>query len=189
MRPGGWGMSRMIESAVTDLPEPDSPTIPSVSPLLMCRSMPSTARTMPSSVKKCVFNPLTSRSRSAMEPPRSGLPATRQLAKRLERARDVVAIHVLVGDTADGGGSHRVHLDLPRRAAPDQRLGGGRAALDSHDDDIGLHAREIHHQSWQLRQALAEPAGVVVILRQAVDHALEGHDAGGGDDTRLPHAA
>ena len=31
MRPGGW-TSRMIDSAVTDLPLPDSPTSPSVSP-------------------------------------------------------------------------------------------------------------------------------------------------------------
>jgi len=35
MRPGGCGMSRMTLSAVTDFPEPDSPTMPSVSPLLM----------------------------------------------------------------------------------------------------------------------------------------------------------
>ena len=26
--PGGFGMRRLIESEVTDLPEPDSPTIP-----------------------------------------------------------------------------------------------------------------------------------------------------------------
>src|SRR6266850_1359484 len=69
MRPGGCGISRITLSAVTDLPEPDSPTMPSVSPLLMYRSTPSTARTTPSSVKKCVLSPLTSRSRSAMEPP------------------------------------------------------------------------------------------------------------------------
>ncbi len=32
MRPGGDGIRRMIESALTDLPEPDSPTMPSVEP-------------------------------------------------------------------------------------------------------------------------------------------------------------
>ena len=69
MRPGGVGISRMMLSAVTLLPHPDSPTTPRVSPLLMWRSMPSTARTTPSSVKKWVFSPLTSRRRSAMEPP------------------------------------------------------------------------------------------------------------------------
>ena len=35
MRPGGVGIRRMIDSAVTLLPQPDSPTTPSVSPLLM----------------------------------------------------------------------------------------------------------------------------------------------------------
>src|SRR5207245_1603451 len=40
-----------------------------VSPRLMWKSIPSTARTTPSSVKKYVFSPLTSSSRSAMTPP------------------------------------------------------------------------------------------------------------------------
>jgi len=34
MRPGGSGISRRIELAVTDLPQPLSPTIASVSPSL-----------------------------------------------------------------------------------------------------------------------------------------------------------
>src|SRR5437867_2233020 len=69
MRPGGVGISRMMLSAVTLFPEPDWPTMPSVSPRLMWKSIPSTARTTPSSVKKYVFSPLTSSSRSAMAPP------------------------------------------------------------------------------------------------------------------------
>ena len=40
----------MIESAVTDLPEPDSPTTPSVAPGRSSRSTPSTARISPASV-------------------------------------------------------------------------------------------------------------------------------------------
>ena len=44
----------MIESAVTDLPHPDSPTIPSVRPRSTEKLTPSTARTTPSRVKKCV---------------------------------------------------------------------------------------------------------------------------------------
>src|SRR5262245_9479034 len=42
MRPGGW-TSRMIDSAVTDLPLPDSPTRPSVSPRAIWKLMLSTA--------------------------------------------------------------------------------------------------------------------------------------------------
>src|SRR5438309_1554256 len=39
--------SRRIERPRVDLPQPDSPTSPSVSPCLIVRSMPSTARTWP----------------------------------------------------------------------------------------------------------------------------------------------
>ena len=60
--PGGCGMSRMSESAVTDLPQPDSPTMPSVSPWSSSNDTPSTARTTPSRVKNCVWRSVTARS-------------------------------------------------------------------------------------------------------------------------------
>src|ERR1700730_8019347 len=41
--PGGLGTSRMMESEVTDLPQPDSPTMPSVSPGASEKLTPSTA--------------------------------------------------------------------------------------------------------------------------------------------------
>ncbi len=41
--PGGTGMSRVIDSLVTDLPEPDSPTMQTVSPWSTVKLMPSTA--------------------------------------------------------------------------------------------------------------------------------------------------
>ena len=46
MRPGGC-TSRMIDSAVTDLPLPDSPTRPSVSPARISKLTSSTAGTGP----------------------------------------------------------------------------------------------------------------------------------------------
>ena len=49
MRPGGW-IRRSTLSAVTDLPHPDSPTMPSVSPASTCSETPSTARAMPAPV-------------------------------------------------------------------------------------------------------------------------------------------
>src|SRR5258707_15308863 len=58
--PGGSGINRMSERFATDLPEPDSPTIPSVSPRLSSKLMPSTAFTTPSSVSKYVRRTLTS---------------------------------------------------------------------------------------------------------------------------------
>src|SRR5438105_8316917 len=54
-------MSRMIERLVTDFPEPDSPTMPKVSPRFRSKLMPSTALTVPSSVSKYVRRSLTER--------------------------------------------------------------------------------------------------------------------------------
>src|SRR4051812_29736907 len=59
MRPGGSWMSRMIERFVTDFPDPDSPTMPSVSPRRTSKLTPLTALTTPSSPKKCVSRPCT----------------------------------------------------------------------------------------------------------------------------------
>jgi hypothetical protein len=53
-----------MESAVTDFPEPDSPTIPSVAPRSSEKLTPSTAWTTPSRVKKCVLRSVISRSAS-----------------------------------------------------------------------------------------------------------------------------
>src|SRR5262245_11305785 len=50
MRPGGCGISPRIDIVDTLLPEPDSPTMPSVSPGKTSYEMSSTACTMPSSV-------------------------------------------------------------------------------------------------------------------------------------------
>ena len=49
---------------VTLLPEPDSPTIPNVSPRRTSNESPSTALTMPSGVGKCTLRSRTSRSGS-----------------------------------------------------------------------------------------------------------------------------
>jgi hypothetical protein len=52
VRASRGGNSRITESAVTLLPHPDSPTIPSVSPGNTSSETPSTARVIPSTVKK-----------------------------------------------------------------------------------------------------------------------------------------
>src|ERR1051326_7858379 len=62
IRAGGVGSSRTIESAVTDLPQPDSPTMPSVRPASTLKLTPSTACTTPSRVKKCARRSVTSSS-------------------------------------------------------------------------------------------------------------------------------
>jgi hypothetical protein len=59
------GLRPMIDRQVTLLPEPDSPTIPSVWPFSTEKETPSTALTIPSSVRKDVCRSLTSRSDKA----------------------------------------------------------------------------------------------------------------------------
>src|SRR5437870_2515714 len=53
IRPGS-GTSRRMEKAVIVFPEPDSPTMPTVSPRLTLKLIPSTAWTIPREVKNCV---------------------------------------------------------------------------------------------------------------------------------------
>src|SRR3954469_22446990 len=55
------GLRPMIVRQVTLLPEPDSPTMPSVLPFSTWKLTPSTALTTPSSVRKCVRRSFTSR--------------------------------------------------------------------------------------------------------------------------------
>jgi hypothetical protein len=52
IRPGGMGMSRMTEAAVTLLPQPDSPTSPRVSPASIVMLTSSTALRTPPRTSK-----------------------------------------------------------------------------------------------------------------------------------------
>src|SRR5512137_2207870 len=54
-------MRYMIESAVTDFPQPLSPTSPTTSPSPMSKSTPSTACTVPWAVANSVFSPRMAR--------------------------------------------------------------------------------------------------------------------------------
>src|SRR6185312_4231145 len=67
------GFRPMIVRQVTLLPQPDSPTIASVFPFSTENDTPSTAPTMPSSVRNCVFRSRTSRSATAVSLPRPPL--------------------------------------------------------------------------------------------------------------------
>ena len=63
----------MIDLAATLLPEPDSPTMPSVSPRCSVKLTPSTARTTPASVKNQVRRSLTRSKRFVPALPVAGL--------------------------------------------------------------------------------------------------------------------
>src|ERR1700686_1794899 len=60
--PGGSGIRRRMEFAVTDFPQPLPPKIASVSPSSTWNETPSTARMTPSGVRKCVCRFSTSSS-------------------------------------------------------------------------------------------------------------------------------
>src|ERR1700682_1930545 len=64
IRPGS-GTSRRMEKAVIVFPEPDSPTMPTVSPRETLKLMPSTAWTIPREVKNCVRRSSTRNSGAA----------------------------------------------------------------------------------------------------------------------------
>src|SRR4051794_19153082 len=78
MSPALRGIRCINSRAVVDLPQPDSPTMPTVSPLAMENETSSTARTVllmanrPPRTGKCFVRPLTCSSGCAM-PPRSSM--------------------------------------------------------------------------------------------------------------------
>src|SRR5262249_24487556 len=103
-------MSRRMEFAVTDLPQPLSPTIATVSPRSTTNETPSTARLTPSGVRKCVCRFSTSSS------------AIGAASKALRHAR-IERVAQTVAEQVDGKHRHReecrreehdVGLDLPQ---------------------------------------------------------------------------
>ena len=78
----------MIDSDVTLLPQPDSPTRPMISPRSTWKSMPSTARTTPSRVWNDVRRPRTSSRRSSPRSAPSRAVRDELLDDRLVEARD-----------------------------------------------------------------------------------------------------
>src|SRR5438552_15934701 len=90
----------MIVMQVTLLPQPDSPTIASVSPFSTENEMPSTAPTMPSSVLNEVFRSLTSSRAMA----RNGRRRLREPDPRIDPC--VQQVHQQVGNNDNDRGEH-----------------------------------------------------------------------------------
>src|SRR5688572_18515761 len=180
MRPGGCGTRPMIESAVTLLPQPDSPTMPRVRPRPRLRSTPSTARTSPRSEAKCVRSPRTSRRllvlgnlffdhRAVEDAPRP----------RLARAALEVGDEALVRLVVEASQLFQrigvvVHPDVEVRVLfleIDQERGGLPAALVSARGLAGLERRD---------QALGEgPLRFLKGLGGLSDHLLVGQHVAG----------
>src|SRR5260370_641219 len=130
MRPGGEGTRRSTDSAVTLLPQPDSPTIARVSPGMTWNETPSTARTTPSRVKNQVL-------RSAIS--RSGLGAA--AAARLAAPKALIAGNASAY-AAMARGLARGEEDAAHQARHPRHLGDG----DREDDVLDAGAGQRHQR-------------------------------------------
>src|SRR5581483_4394524 len=128
-RAGGLGIRPMIDSAETDLPEPDSPTMPSVSPGRIDQLTPSTALTTPASVSKWTRRSSISINGSPAAAavgllPSSVIGASERPSSefRIERVADPVAHeHETEDGVHDGHGREEPHEVL----VPEEALAGG----------------------------------------------------------------
>src|SRR5258706_6893297 len=120
---GGTGSKRKIESAVTLLPEPLSPTMPSASPSSSEKLTPSTAWTGPSRVLNCTFRSLTSSSLANAitfhETRRVGVTLLALRHIRVERVAQPVAHQV---NTQDGEQDRQAWQQRQQRVGRDVRL-------------------------------------------------------------------
>src|ERR1700693_4283397 len=130
----GSSSSRMIDLAHTLLPEPDSPTMPRVSPAKRSKLTPSTARTGPASVRNQVRRSLTLRIGAS---PRSRMriqPVPDAVAHEIEakhhrkdgnsgEGRAPPLLHELtpVGDHRTPFGSGRHHAEAEERQASEHQ--------------------------------------------------------------------
>ena len=131
IRPGGLGINLRIESAVTDFPQPDSPTIPSASPSATSKLMPSSARMTPASV-------LNSTTRSRML--RTGLEVDSDMIELGGNFFGVERVLQGIGEHIEGDHEHEKESGSPEEVAEvsAQHVTGGRgehgAPADSIDD-------------------------------------------------------
>src|SRR5215813_2913383 len=111
--PGGCGINCIIECAVTDFPQPLSPTIATVSPASTVNETPSTARLTPSGVRKWVCR--FSISSKAMSVSLQSLDHARieRIAKSIAKQIDGEDCH----REEDRGEENNVGLDLPEGTA------------------------------------------------------------------------
>src|SRR6185436_4308387 len=113
MRPGGCGTRPMIASAVTLLPQPDSPTRPRVRPASSARLTPSTAGTVErrpaSSTSNSTLSPVTS-SNLIFDERAVGDPRRARLRRQAAHER-LVALEAHAVETAQLGDRLRVVVD------------------------------------------------------------------------------
>src|SRR5436190_17142144 len=151
VRPGGDAIKRRIDSDVTLLPQPDSPTMQSVSPRPTENETPSTARTTPSRVKKYVFSRSTT-SNAGADSTASLIASHAPREPRIERIAHAVAEQIHGehrNGEKDAGKNDQIAGDLNEATtfghdvAPARNI-GRRAGADEREDCLGDHRRAAH---------------------------------------------
>src|SRR5258706_1159434 len=150
MRPGGCGTSPMIESAVTLLPQPDSPTMPSVRPRSRRKLTPSTARTSPCSPWNEVRSPLTS-SRWFVAGNRFLDARAVELAPRMRLAR---------------GAAHERDEALVRLVVEAPELGGRLRMIVDAQAQLGVLLGRMDEERGRLLAALVAAGGLARFQRR-----------------------
>src|SRR6185503_8943205 len=143
--PGGRGIRPSSERHATDFPDPDSPTMPSVSPRSSWNETSLTARTTPCRVWNAVRRPLTSRSATPLVPGRAHVERIAQAVahevERKERQRE------------ERGGIEQ----QPRRflhhlcALLDEKAPGGHRRLHAEAEEAEERLEQHHRRNRQRR--------------------------------------
>src|SRR4029079_13349765 len=146
--PGGLAIKRMRESPVTDLPDPDSPTITGVSPLAMAKESPSTARSLPSSVANSTWRSSTSSSGApaigASDPPPARIKRIAQgVAEQVEA--DHHGEDRQAGEGGDPPGGEEIALAIRQQRAP---VGRRRLGAEAEEGE----PRRLHHHGARLER-------------------------------------
>src|SRR5215208_7812096 len=181
-----FGLRPMIVRHVTLLPEPDAPTIPKTCPFSTAKLTPSTALTIPSSVRKCVLRSLTSSSATGVSLSLAK-PDTRVDGRVQEVHREIEDDDRQGSEDHDSLSDRKIKLGdrqdclVPESRERENRLGEDRAPECCAD----VHAEHRHDrkhrvpedmrpQHLMLRCAL-RPRGTDVILARSLHHVGADH--------------
>src|SRR5215831_19081217 len=152
----GSMIKRITDIIVTLLPDPDSPTMPSVSPSDTVNETPSTALTTPSSVRKLTLRLRTSSSGSAITAPSPSRGPHSRIERGVGDVDHRVREHDEEGAVDHGGHDHR-EIQVGQRLVgqePDavdgeHHLGQQRAASDQDPEVETEKADERDHRRAQ----------------------------------------
>src|SRR5260221_3714603 len=160
-RPGGIATSPMIESAVTLLRHPDSPTRPSVRPASSARLTPSTALKVPASVAKEVVRPRISRRALTPSPASGANPVLHH--RHAVHAPERLAVDDEEGRAEEAGGDRAI--DLALGAFLQRRIVEGLC------EGIGVEADGLCHRDHLRRRRNVAPLHEVRVVERLGERA------------------